>query len=313
MIVCVSLNPAIDTRMNFELFERGGVNRAISSKPEPGGKSLHVAMVLRTLGADLLWIGFTGGAPGSALAEGIRTMGIRAEVIEIAKPTRTNLEILENNGTVTEILEPGPAVSAEELERFQRAYQLALKTTARSATAVLSGSLPSNVPDDYYATIIRIGHEHNCRVFLDTSGEALRHGLGAKPDFVKPNQHEAECLTGIAIPDHHAAQVALQKILSAGAVAAAISTGATGIVYQSPLHGSALAATVPTVAARSSTGSGDAAMAGFAFAAEHGLGAAEALRLAAACGTANSLADGPGRARAADIRRLQREIQIRNL
>ena len=52
MIVCVSLNPAIDTRLNCELFERGRVNRAISATPEPGGKSLHVAMVLRTLGAQ---------------------------------------------------------------------------------------------------------------------------------------------------------------------------------------------------------------------------------------------------------------------
>ena len=98
-----------------------------------------------------------------------------------------------------------------------------------------------------------------------------------------------------------------------GAQAVAISMGEAGIVYQSLADKTWLVAAVPRVAVRSSTGSGDAAMAGFAFGAERGLGAAEALRLAAACGTATCLADGPGKARASDIKRLQGEIVIRSL
>jgi len=285
----------------------------LRATPEPGGKSLHVAMVLHTLGADPLWLGFTGGVAGRALAEGIRAMGIRTEAVEIANSTRTNLEILENDGTVTEILEPGPAVTEEELERLQRAYELALKSAGRNATAVLSGSLPRNVPEDFYSALIRIGHENDGRVFLDTSGEPLKLTLNAKPDLVKPNQHEAEWLSGSTISDSTAAQNALQKILGAGASSAAISMGAAGIVYQSAADDTALVAAVPSVGARSCTGSGDAAMAGFAFAAERGLAAAETLRLAAACGTANCLSDGPGKARAADIERLKGEIQIRSL
>lgn len=270
-------------------------------------------MVLRTLGADPLWLGFTGGATGKALAEGIRTMGVRTETIEIANPIRTNLEIVENDGTVTEILEPGPAVTEQELNRLQRAYESTLQAAGSNPTAVLSGSLPSHVAEDFYSTLIRTGHQHGCRVFLDASGEPLKHALNANPDFVKPNQHEAEWLTGSAISDHHAAQSALRKILSAGARAAAISMGAAGIVYRSSLDSTALIAEVPRVAARSSTGSGDAAMAGFAFAAELGLVASDTLRLAAACGTANSLAGGPGKARAVDIERLKGEIQILGL
>ena len=313
MILCVSLNPAIDTRLNVASFERGKVNRAINATPEPGGKSLHIAMVLRTLGADPLWLGFAGGATGKALADGIRAMGIRTRTVEIAQPTRTNLEILENDGTVTEILEPGPAVTEYELERMRRLYESELNAAGMNAIAVLSGSLPREVPADFYAKLIRIGHERGCRVFLDTSGEPLRLALGAKPDLVKPNQHEAEWLTGSAISNQNAAQSALQKILGAGVRAAAISMGAGGIVYRSSADGSAFVATAPEVAARSCTGSGDAAMAGFAFAAERGLGASDALRLAAACGTANCLADGPGKARAADIERLKSEIEIREL
>jgi 1-phosphofructokinase family hexose kinase len=289
------------------------VNRVHRATPEPGGKALHVAMVLRTLGADPLWLGFTGGATGKALAEGIRTMGTRTEVIEIAIPTRTNLELLENDGTVTEILEPGPAVTEEELDRLQRAYESALQAAGSNPIAVLSGSLPLCVAEDFYSILIRIGHQHGSRVFLDTSGEPLKQALHANPDFVKPNQHEAEWLTGSAISDSNAAQNALRKILGRGASAAAISMGAAGIVYQSSANGVSQIATAPKVASRSCTGSGDAAVAGFVLAAERGLGASDALRLAAACGTANCLADGPGQARAADIERLKSEIEIREL
>ena len=313
MIVCVSLNPAIDTRLHVASFERGAVNRVLRATPEPGGKALHVAMVLRTLGADPLWLGFTGGATGKALAEGIRTIGIRTEAIEIANPTRTNLEIVENDGTVTEVLEPGPAVSEEELERLLRLYEAEPNAAGPNGIAVLSGSLPRNVPADFYAKLIRIGHDRGCRVFLDSSGEPLRQTLSAKPDLVKPNQHEAEWLSEFAIADRRTAQKAVEKILDAGAAAVAISMGAAGIVYRSSADRTALVATVPNVATRSATGSGDAAMAGFAFAAERGLGAIDALRLAAACGTANCLAEGPGKARAADIERLKSEIEIREL
>ena len=285
----------------------------LRATPEPGGKSLHVAMVLRTLGADPLWLGFTGGATGKELTEGIRAMGIRTEAIEIAERTRTNLEMVENDGTVTEILEPGPAITEEELERLQRAYELTLKTSGKDATAVLSGSLPRNAPGHFYSVLIRIGHQNGCRVFLDTSGKPLKQALNAKPDLVKPNQHEAEWLSGFAISDSNAAQNALQKILVAGASSAAISMGAAGIVYQSSADNTVLVAAVPNVDARSCTGSGDATMAGFAFAAERRLSAEETLRLAAACGTANCLADGPGKARAADIERLKSEIQIQSL
>jgi len=313
VIVCVSLNPAIDTRLNVASLERGKVNRASSATPEPGGKSLHVVMVLRTLGADPLWIGLTGGAAGKNLADGIRAMGIRARTIEIAQATRTNLEIVENDSTVTEILEPGPAVTEYELERLQRLYEAELNAAGANGIAVLSGSLPRNVPADFYAKLIQIGHERWCRVFLDSSGEPLKQALNANPDFVKPNQHEAEWLSEFAIVDRGAARQAAEKILGAGAAAVAISMGAAGIVYRSTADRTAFVATAPKVASRSCTGSGDAAMAGFAFAAERGLGARDALRLAAACGTANCVAEGPGKARAADIERLKGEIEIREL
>jgi len=310
LFLCVSLNPAIDKRLRLERLQRGQVNRAMEVTPAPGGKAAHVAMVLRTLGADPLWLGFSGGPAGTALIEGLNAMSIRTEAVTASSATRMNLEILEDDGTVTEILEPGQPITSQELERLRIAYETALRREAGKKTAILSGSLPPGVSEDYYATLIGLGHQCGCSVFLDTSGEPLRLALKAHPDFVKPNQQEAEWLSGCVIGGPPSAESALKSILSAGARAGAISLGADGLIWRSTNEEKTLFAKVPQITVRSSVGSGDASLAGFAFADNQGLEPAEALRLAAACGAANCLAEGPGRARAGDIAKLKKEIRV---
>jgi hypothetical protein len=51
MFLCISSNPAIDKRLAVPSLVRGHVNRVRSAQGFPGGKSVHVAMVLQTLGA----------------------------------------------------------------------------------------------------------------------------------------------------------------------------------------------------------------------------------------------------------------------
>lgn len=310
MFLCVSLNPAIDKRVRLVRLQIGRVNRAMEATPASGGKAAHVAMVLRTLGADPLWLGFAGGPTGATLVEGLNRMSIRTEAITTVNATRMNLEILENDGAVTEILEPGPPITREELDRLRNSFELSLRRSVGKMIAILSGSLPPGVPEDYYATLIKLGHQCGCRVFVDTSGEALKRALNAGPDFVKPNQEEAEWFSGRVIDGPDSAANALKMIIRDGASAGAISLGSRGLVWQGAQDKGMFFAKAPEIVVRSTVGSGDATLAGFAFAEDQGLDREESLRLAAACGAANCLAEGPGRAKAGDIARLRKEIQI---
>jgi 1-phosphofructokinase family hexose kinase len=313
MFLCVSMNPAVDWRMKLPRLQIGAVNRVTEASAAPGGKAAHVAMVLQTLGANPTWLGFAGGTTGKVLVEGLREMGIQVEAVSIAGSTRMNLEMIDENGTVTEVLEPGPCISKSELQSMETTFERLLSRRTDHATVLLSGSLPPGAPRDYYATLISRAHKHGSRVFLDTSGEPLKLALREHPDFVKPNQEEAESLTGSSIQGPSSAAKALHQILQAGAAAGAVSLGAKGLVWRSATAGDALFACAPEQPAQSCVGSGDATLAGFAFAAAQGLDAAESLRLAAACGAANCVADGPGRARPADIARLKDEIRIEQL
>jgi tagatose 6-phosphate kinase len=310
MLVCVSPNPAIDKRLRLSRLVPGGVNRVVEARPAPGGKAAHVAMVLRELGAKPIWIGLTGGAEGQFLLDGLHEMKIDTRAVPLGNSIRVNLEILEEDGTVTEILEPGPHVSAAECSLFEKECKLVFGQSREQVVAVMSGSLPPGMPQGFFSRLIESVHKHEDKAFLDTSGEPLRTALAAGPDFVKPNREEAEWLTGNKIPDAASAARCINHLVSAGAKSAAISLGANGLVWL-PAEGEPVYYAHPlNVQVRSSVGSGDATIAAFAFAAEAELSNEESLRLAAACGAANCLAETPGRVKAADIEKLRKEVRI---
>jgi tagatose 6-phosphate kinase len=312
MFLCVSLNPAVDKRLRLERLQLGVVNRVNEAIPAPGGKAAHVAMTLKTLGADPHWLGFAGGATGNQLVEGLRSLAIRVHDIPTAGSTRTNLEIVEDTGGVTEILEPGQHISPGELQHFVETFTKLLNESNEPPTVIMSGSLPEGVPPDQYKLLVELAHESGSRVFLDTSGDPFKFALAGKPDFVKPNRAEAEFWSGQAISGPASANEILGAMLKAGAVAGAITLGSAGLIWQSST-GDTLLANAPKLSALSCVGSGDSTLAGFAFAAQQQLPPVEAARLAAACGAANCIAPGPGCARAQDIASLKGQIRVESL
>ena len=312
MFLCVSLNPAVDKRLRVERLQLGAVNRVLQVLPAPGGKAAHVAMVLKTLGAEPVWLGFTGGSTGDELADGLRALSIQVHAVATAAFTRTNLEIVDEGGQVTEILEPGASIAPEELVVFQNEYARLLKESREQVSVILSGSLPAGLPVEIYHSLVEKAHRLHARVYLDSSGEPFDRALAAKPGFVKPNREEAEAWSGQAIDSPASAENVLAAMLRAGAAAGAISLGADGLVWLSSGE-RAILARVPQIAIRSTVGSGDSALAGFAYARQSGMSPAESVRLAAACGSANCFADAPGRARAEDIAELQKQIIVERL
>jgi 1-phosphofructokinase family hexose kinase len=311
MFVCISPNPAIDKRLRVPKLTLGAVNRAIEASPAPGGKAAHVAMVLKALNRDPLWLGFIGGHSGKALLDGLNNLGIRVQAIPIQRATRTNLEIVEDDGTVTEILEPGPALSVLEVKLFQDACDQIFAKGKQRAHVVLSGSLPPGAGDGFYATLIRQAQAASCKVFMDTSGAPLRKALEHGPDFVKPNRDEAEWLIGTAISGVRSGADAVRYLLAEGAKSAAVSLGKEGLLWCPGKDAVVYHAQPPVVSTRSAVGSGDAVVAAFAYSMSLGLAPEDTIRIAAACGAANCLAESPGLLNAADVARLREEVRVR--
>jgi len=299
----------MDTRVLVKDLQPGQVHRVKSSCARAGGKAAHVAMVLQTLGRTPLWIGFVGGETGKDLVSGLERFGIRVHACPTRQRTRVNLEIIEDDGRVTEILEPGGAPSQLEGIEFHKKCESAFAQGREQLTVIFSGSLPPGLEDGFYASLIARANSFGCRTFLDTSGEPLRLALAASPHFVKPNRQEAESLLGYSIRDLSVAARALQQLISLGARTAAISMGAQGLLWCAGKGEPVYHAPAIPLKPRSTVGCGDATVAAFAHAAAFGLSVEETLRLATACAAANCLAESPGGARVADIESLRNQAR----
>jgi 1-phosphofructokinase family hexose kinase len=310
VLVCISANPAIDRRLRLKNIAVGEVNRALSAQPFPGGKAAHVAMVAKSLGIDVVWVGFLGGAAGEECESGLSAFGVPLTVVRTQAETRANLEIISSDGSITEILEPGGTVTDGEVERLLATCRDIFADGDNRTQVAISGSLPPGAPTDLYVEITRLAHVYGCRVLLDTSGEALRRGLEAAPDFVKPNLQEASDFAGCQINDADSAAKVAPKFFDARAQSVAISLGGNGILWQTSIDSDPLLSQLPPISDCSSVGSGDAALAGFAVGYERGLSDEETLRLAVACGTANCLADAPGRIDANKVLRFAQEAEL---
>jgi len=312
-IVCVSANPAVDRRVYVDTLVPGEVNRARSSLAMPGGKAAHVAMAARALGVEANWIGFLGGAIGEQVESELRKLAIEVSPIRTAAETRVNLEVIENSGRITEVLEPGGKISPREQTELLRLYSQSLSEKWKGALVAISGSLPPGLPAPFCGALVDIAKKAGSAVFLDTSGDALKTGLAVRPDFVKPNRKEVEVLLGRALPDLQAVVAAAREIISRGAGSAAITLGAEGLVWLESKNGPAWFAQPPQLKAISTVGCGDATLAGFAYAALRGLKGEEALKFATACGAANCLAEFEGRISPSDVQSLIPKVIIKSL
>jgi 1-phosphofructokinase family hexose kinase len=313
MILCISANPAIDRRLRLERLIAGRVNRAHSAESAPGGKAAHVAMGAHALGEEALWVGFLGGATGEECERGLAALGIGVEPVRTAGATRVNLEIIDASGVVTEVLEPGGAVTAEEVSEIFRVCRVSLARHREKAAVVLSGSLPPGAPGDFFARLINEARAYGCSTLLDTSGESLMTALDAAPDFVKSNREEAAWVTGLAVNSAASAVEAARHMIERGARSAAITLGADGLVWLSGKDATPLFASPLKIDVRSTVGCGDATIAGFAVASGRGLNVEETLRLATACGAANCLAELPGQIHASEVDRLTPLVTINEL
>ncbi len=312
-IVCVSANPAMDRRLRVPSLTVGEVNRAKSAQGFAGGKAAHVAMSARALAANALWIGFLGGAIGQECTRQLESLGIQVDAIRTASNTRVNLEIIDDSGEVTELLEPGAEPSIEERDEFLQACVRGMREEWKPAVLVISGSLPAGLGPDFYVSLIESARTADAKVFVDTSGEALRESVKARPDFVKVNRAEAGALAGRPLTTVQEIVRAAGELVESGTRSAAITLGREGLIWVESRNGPVWQARPPHMKVTSTVGCGDATLAGFAHAAIQGMGGGEALRLAAACGAANCVAPALGRIELTTVQALMPQIDVQQL
>lgn len=284
MITVGGFNTSIDKTMEMAQLSAGAVNRASSVRAYAGGKGLHVARAIGTLGEPATLVGVIDEAHRVFFADALSPLGVSFEGIAV-DTVRTCLAIRDAGGArITEILEPGPEVD----EAGQRAVCDAFLSRARrSEVAVLSGSVPRGFGHDVYARLAASLAGAGVRCLVDASGALLRAAAEARPFLVKPNREELEALLGGRIDGVAAAAEAALALCRRGITMVVVSLGAEGALLASA--GRVCHAAAPVQRAENTVGSGDCLLAGIAVGLARGLALDEVLRLGVACGAANTM------------------------
>ncbi|MFF4060991.1 1-phosphofructokinase family hexose kinase [Streptomyces sp. NPDC001668] len=254
MILTVTLNTALDITYRVRSLRPHTSHRVTDVVERPGGKGVNVARVLAALGHEVTVTGFTGGATGRIVQDRLSAVpGLVDALVPVTGPTRRTIAVVdEESGDTTQLNEPGPTVAPEEWSAFQEAYEDLVPSVSAVA---LCGSLPPGVPVGAYAGLIRTAKAAGVPVLLDTSGEALRRGVAARPDILKPNTEELFELTG-----SHDPLRATQDARRRGARAVVASLGKEGLLAATP-EGRWRAAP-PAPVHGNPTGAGDSVAAG---------------------------------------------------
>jgi len=288
MIFTLTPNPSIDRSITVPEIRFNSVLRSQHIRLDWGGKGFNVSRSLKQFGIDSTAIAWVGGSSGKILSDGLQKWGIQTDFVWVDDETRTNTMIIEKEGDWhIKVNEPGPPISQDDID------QLYLKVEGYAKKGdmwVLSGSLPPDVPEDFYARLIEVIKSRGARVYLDASGEALRLGCQAGPHLVKPNIPEAAQVVGFAIDDQEDAKRAALPFLRMGVGSFALTMGSAGLLVASQQE--MVYAKPPRMHVKNAAGSGDALMAGLIYAQMQGWKLLETARWAVAAGSASVETEG---------------------
>lgn len=275
MIITLTPNPSIDRTVGFRELRRGSVNRASSSRIDPGGKGVNVSRALTAQGASTIAVLPEGGPEGRLMAALLDDAGVARHGVPIRESVRLNITAVEPDGTTTKLNEPGPHLDEGEIRALLAAVGSAVGAVEGPVWVVGCGSLPPGAPVDLLARLVRSAREAGARVAIDTSGAPLRPAVDAHPDLIKPNRVELEDLVGAELVTLGAVVDAAGDLVAGGVGAVAVSLGRDGAVLVDPTGATHAVATID--APRSTVGAGDCLLAGLLHDLSAGRPSAEAL------------------------------------
>ncbi|TQJ58642.1 1-phosphofructokinase [Arthrobacter sp. SLBN-83] len=312
MIVTFTANPSLDRTVALPgPLARGEVQRAVSVRQESGGKGVNVSRALVASGLESLAV--LPGADSDPVLAGLRESAVPFVSLPIDEPLRTNVALTEPGGVTTKINEPGPLLAADQQEAL---IKLLLESSRVASWVVLAGSLPPGFPDNFYATVARrireAGNGNSPLIAVDSSGTPLAAALtdagtpgdgtgtsgtttgSGKPDLLKPNAEElAELAAAAGFAPASGDELEADPAAAAAAAAAVVRSGVGAVLATLGSKGAVLVtadgawlATHPPVAAVSTVGAGDSALAGYLLAHGRGAAPADCLRQAVAHGAA---------------------------
>ncbi|MDR0327975.1 MAG: ribokinase [Planctomycetaceae bacterium] len=240
-----------------------------------GGKGANQAVAAARLGGTVTFIAKVGNDSfGDHAIEGYIKEGINTAHIGREPDLATGIALILVDQKGENLISVASGANAQwsdaDLSRVRSIIE-------QAGIVVMQLEIPLNVVE----RVAQIAAEANVPVLLDPAPAVpLPEGLLRNVTYIKPNEHEAETVSGIKVVDEASAIQAAQQLLELGVRKAVVITlGAKGALLLER-GGKPQLVPAPTVQVADSTAAGDAFTGALAWQLNEGRGLLEAVRIA---------------------------------
>lgn len=295
------MNPAIDKSTKVDHIVPDHKLRCEEPKFEPGGGGVNVSRAIKKLGGTSTAVYPSGGHSGKMFEELLREEGVEQHPIAIAARTRENFIVVDaTTNQQYRFGMPGPELQEKE---WQACLDYLENADPKPDYIVASGSMPAGVPADLMGRVARIAQKIGAKFVLDTSGEALKHGVNEGVYLLKPNLGELSKLAGVeSVTGDMVGKLALEIINKGNCEVVVVSLGPGGALLVTKDMMKHIPA--PTVHKKSTVGAGDSMVAGMVYSLANAKDLVEMVRMGVACGTAATMNPGTELFKKQDVEKL---------
>lgn len=286
MIYTMTLNPALDYVMHPNTLDMGFTNRSSSEELHCGGNGINVSTLLNELDKVTVAMGIVGGFTGEYLLSDLQRQGIPSNFVKLDSGfTRINVKL--NGIVMTMVNGNGPRIPEKKVDELLERMDV----VAAGDTLVLTGSIPSSLPEDIYTRLMAQLAGRGIQFVVDAPGQLLMEAIKAQPFLIKPNNHEVGRIFGASPETPEECIPFAKKLQDGGARNVIVSCGGAGSLLLDEYGTEHI---VPTAKIRlvNATGAGDSMVAGFLAKTTAGYDYDTALIYASACGTATAASRG---------------------
>ncbi|GMH57122.1 hypothetical protein TrST_g13310 [Triparma strigata] len=290
MILVLGPNPAIQKTITLpSLLVPDEVHRATSVSLGVGGKGQNVAIALHQLlssdsnqdEVELHQFG-SSDTTGSTLTS-LLPPSLQASTTSTSTPVRTCMTLLTPDGKATEIIEPTPPITSDEIKTYLMSLSSFL--TSPPSTIICMGSVPPSTPSDFYGScVLACSPSSTSTIIIDVSSLPLLLGLFStylppvKNLILKCNLSEVTKMCGSPEKAFEISNKLTHVVLTnGGSDATFIERGQLSKSVPIP----------PVSSLKSAIGAGDCVAAGLAFGIENGMTVEDAFTLGLKLGAAS--------------------------
>lgn len=307
-IFTLTLNPAFDLHAGADSFLLHCESVADVLSRDAGGKGVNISRALTAVGMEneaIVWLGRENGSEFSTMLD---KESIPHTDLFTEGRIRENITLHVAGERETRLSFRGFAASDAMLDETEK-YLLDRVTPGDIVT--FTGSVPSGVTHERVITFLSRVREKGALLVLDSKSLTREDLLALNPALIKPNEEEVGAYLGRAVESLDACVDGARALSLSGIGCVMVSFGGDGALLAT--GGKVYRACPPKIDPVSTVGAGDSSIAGFLYAAGHGMEAKECLCYAVAFGTAACLTEGTRAPRREDIESVLAKVEMQNI